>query len=124
MLDKLTSATLDFLSKECEDGSYKILKTDYIISSLPSSIKASEEGVADCINHLEDREYLKLKYSEDNTFCLSVLPKGRKHTEVAKEQKTILKKNNRYLKLTVIFAGIASFVGAMLAGVILRIIWG
>jgi hypothetical protein len=86
MLDKRSKSALRFFVEECSEGSYKILETEDIIKHLPKSFKADEVAVAQIAKYLENGEYISVKYSDDQQYCLCPLPFGRQFIENADQE--------------------------------------
>lgn len=115
MLDLRSKIVLKYLVKECNEGSYKVIDTDDIVLCLPKKVKPDREVVFQIIKHLENGEYLSVKYSDDEQYCLCPLPFGRQfieNDEIQTKNRKILKKlgmkNN-------IITFLCAFLGAFLA---------
>jgi len=113
MLDKQSTAVLKSLNKLCEGCTYKVVTSDEIIMNLSQKNLYDHDNIKEIVDFLEKQEYINLKFSEENTYCYSLLPKAR----ILLEQTN---KNSKVKKLclptvTYVFIMIASFVGCMLA---------
>ena len=102
MLDKKSTAVLKALNKLAINSAYKVVTTDEIIS------------------YLGKQEYINIKFSEENTYCYSLLPKARILLEQSDGKIKQTKPNMPFLNYVYIF--IASFVGTMLALIIFFLI--
>ena len=118
MLDKNTLATLNVLNKICVDETYKVVDYDNLINKLPRRIKVSNYSLNQNLEYLKTGGYIDVKYSENNTYCLSVLPKGRIVLEDGTREKKSLSRYNKLLLLTTFTSGIMAFLGAFLATMI------
>jgi len=124
MLDKATANVLSIVNEQCKDNNYIVMKDADITPKLNKKVKLTSEGIKDAIQYLAEREYIKLKYAEEGTFCLSILPKGRLFEENEKEERYHLSeekiRNVKFLLRVIFLSGLCAFVGAM-AGVIVMI---
>lgn len=123
MLDKVTSNVLNAINENCKDNSYVIIKSSDINMYLSQKKQLDNESIKETVDYLAEREYIKLKYSDEETYCLTMLPKGRLFSEDRKEQKRRLKKENKrnnifLLKISLV-SGIFAFLGALLANIII-----
>lgn len=115
MLDKKTSATLKILNAICEEGTYKVIDYNSLIEKFPARYKTTKEALEQNLDYLKTGQYIDIKYAENDTYCLSVLPKGRMILEDnSREAKSILWAN-KILVLSMITSGIMAFLGAFLA---------
>lgn len=98
MLDKRSKIALKYFVRECSEGSYKILETDDIIAHLPKKFKADPQVIAQIVKYLENGEYISVKYSDDQQYCLCPLPFGRQFIENA-DQEEKNKRQGRRVRL-------------------------
>jgi hypothetical protein len=123
MLDKTTAIVLNTINDQCKDNSYIVLKNEDITPGIPRKKRLDDEGVKETIDYLAEREYIKLKYSDEATYCLTILPKGRLYNEDRKEQKFRLKqenkRNNGFLIKIAFISAVFAFLGAMFANYLL-----
>ena len=113
MLDKKTTLVLKTLNKLSEGSAYKVVTAEEILSSLNAKSQFDIDSIKQIMEFLEKQEYITIKFSEDNTYCFSLSPKGR----ISLEQngpKAKQKKSN-FPILTYLFVMLASFVGSLLA---------
>ena len=113
MLDKKTTSVLKALNKLSEGSAYKVITADEILSNLSQKSQFDLEIIKQSIEFLEKQQYLNIKFSEENTYCYSLLPKAR----IYLEQETVkvkTRKNNQHV-MTYVYIMIASFIGTMLA---------
>ena len=113
MLDKKSISVLKVLNKLSMGSAYKVITCEEILTTLSQKSQYDIDSVKQIVDFLEKQEYINVKFSEDNTYCYSLLPKARIFLE-QEGKKTRTKKN--YLPIsTYIFVMIASFIGSMLA---------
>ena len=65
------------------------------------------------MDFLEKNEYINIKFSEENTYCYSLLPKAKIYLEQEETKSAPTKSNKDIMKY--IYIMIASFIGTMLA---------
>ena len=87
MLDIKSKLVLKILSKECPNGSFKIVESKDIISAMPSKYRVDIDGLDNILIYLERQEYISIKYDDDGVYCLCVLPYGNEILETEQTQK-------------------------------------
>ena len=97
MLDKRSEVLLRIINKECNEGSYKVIDVDDILRLMPNRFKVDLETINQLMNYLKSGDYISIKYSDNEVFCVSPLPRGRRMFELEKEERHLSKK--RYLVL-------------------------
>ena len=113
MLDKKTTSVLRTLNKLTEGSAYKVVTADEILSNISQKSQFDLETIKQSIEFLEKQQYINIKFSEENTYCYSLMPKARIY--LGQEiQKVATKKNTNNLMMYV-YMMIASFIGTMLA---------
>ena len=116
MLDKKTANVLSVVNDQCKDNNYIIIKNEDITPHLKKRNKLSNEEIKSSVNYLAEREYIQLKYAEEGTYCLTMLPKGRLFEEQQKEKYANLREEEiRHLKFLIkvgFISAIFSFLGA------------
>lgn len=113
MLDKKTTSVLKVLNKLAEGNAYKVSTGDEILSNLTQKSLYDLETIKQIIDFLEKQQYLNIKFSEENTYCYSLLPKARIYLE-QELTKTPNKKGSAPM-LPYVYSMLASFIGTMLA---------
>lgn len=119
MLDKLNSKLLKVLNEQCIGANYKVLEISDILIKM-KKFKLDEEGLKKNLEFLQERNFVDLKYFDENEICLSILPKGRVHNEEVEEEK---KEKIDYYKLAIISSlgsAIFAFLGGFLAFILLK----
>ncbi len=120
MIDTKSKLVLKILSKECDNGSYKIVEISDIIMALPRHFRMDTESVKHILTYLERQDMISIKYDDDGVYCLAVLPYG---FEVLENEKPILRKNevktNKNFKFLWIFLYfLAAFFGSAVGSLI------
>ena len=117
MLDKKSISVLRAMSKLAMGSAYKVVTTDEIMAILAQKSQYDNDSLKEIISFLEKQEYINIKFSEDNTYCYSILPKGSISLEQAETNlKSHKNKNNKFLPY--LFVTISSFIGTILALII------
>ncbi len=93
MLDKRSEALLRIINKECNEGSYRVLEVDDLIRLMPKKFKVDFDTISQLMGYLKTGEYISVKYSDNEVFCVSPLPRGRRIFEVEQEEKNSNKKS-------------------------------
>lgn len=115
MLDRKSFKVLKVLNSMCEEGTYKVIDYDSLIEQISSGKNTNKLALDQILEHLKIGQYVDIKYAENNTYCLSVLPKGRMIIEESINSSKTQHRSNLMLALTVVFSGIMAFAGAFLA---------
>lgn len=76
MLDTKSMLVLKILANGSSGGSYKIFESADIISALPKRFRTDCDGIRHILTHLEREDMISIKYDDDDTYCLAVLPYG------------------------------------------------
>lgn len=115
MLDVETTKIFSLLSEVAGDGRYKVITTKEIITLLPDNLKISEDAVRESVRLLSEKEFIKVKYEDDNEFCLCTLPKGRLFCENKNDEEVedFLRKKSYF---------VISFMGAFCGGALVALI--
>ena len=74
MLDRQLNAVLTVLN-DFSDGAYKIIDADEIIAKLSDSDRCTKVELSGIIRTLSDNDYIKVKYSTVDEYCLATLAK-------------------------------------------------
>jgi len=113
VLDKKTIAVLKVLNKLADGSAYKVITSEEVLISLTQKSQFDIDSIKQIIKFLEKQEYVSIKFSEENTYCYSLLPKARIYLE--QEQTKPKQKKNKFSIYCYIFVMLASFIGTMLA---------
>ena len=117
MLDKKSLTLLKVLNKLSVGTAYKVVTADELISTLSQKNLYNNDTIKDTLNFLEKQEYINIKFSEENTYCYSLLPKARIYLE--QEGSKNKNKTNKPPIYNYLFNMIASFIGTTLVMLIL-----
>lgn len=112
MLDKKSIALLKVLNKLTQNNTYKVVTGEELISYLPQKHLYDLDIIKSIFDFLEKQEYINIKFSEENTYCFSLLPKARVYLEQNTKTKT---KPQTTPVITYFYTMISSFIGSMLA---------
>jgi len=114
MLDKRSEALLRIINEECKEGSYKVLEVDDLIRSMPRKYKIDSEGIAQLMGYLSSGEYVSVKYGDEEVFCVSPLPRGRRIFEVEEDERKF-RKHIKFKHFLFFIVGAAIAFGITLA---------
>lgn len=93
MLDIKSKIVLKTLIRQCPGGSYKIVESRDIISSMPNKYKLDLDGLENILIYLERQECISIKYDDDGVYCLCVLPYGY---EILEKEQNKKRENNKF----------------------------
>lgn len=113
MLDKRCLALLKIINEQCADSGYKIFSIQELISLMPNHFGVDESVVYICIKTLTEREYISVKYQDEQEICLVPLVKGRLVFENAIDEKV---ERERAEKKYFIHSLLGGLIGAILGG--------
>lgn len=120
MLDKKTAVTLKILNAICDEDTYKVIDYNSLIEKFPIRYKVSKDALDQNLEYLKAGQYIDIKYAENDTYCLSVLPKGRMTLEDTGREKKSISRFNQMLVITTLSSGIMAFIGAFLAVILFK----
>ena len=113
MLDKKSNAVLKALNKLTEGATYKVITSEEIIANLTQKSQYDAESLKQIIDFLEKQDYINIKFSEENTYCYSILPKARIYLEQISGTGKSKKTANPIIAYA--YNALASFIGTFLA---------
>ena len=124
MLDTLSTQLLEKINDVCFDGNYKVLEKSDLINSM-SKHNIDVNSLENILKHLQARDFVNIKYSDEEVYCLALMPKGRLFDEKVKQAKSEQKKTKKMLTYVVLASLGSSFVGAFLAMLVFKLVfWG
>ncbi len=77
MLDKRCVLLLEYIDKECAEGGYKVFEVKELLAALPAEFGADAEELERCVLTLSAKEYINVKYIDEEEICLTPLSRGR-----------------------------------------------
>ena len=113
MLDKKSISVLKALNKLSNGTAYKVATSEEIIIVLNQKSQYDADTIRQTMDFLEKQEYIKIKFSEENTYCYSLLPKARIVLEQETGKNKAKQTPNKFLSY--LFVMLASFIGTILA---------
>ncbi len=113
MLDKKTIAVLKALNRLADGNAYKVITSEEVLMCLTQKSQFDVDSIKQIIAFLEKQEYVNIKFSEENTYCYSLLPKARIFLE--QETNKPKAKKTKFSYSLYVFVMLASFIGTMLA---------
>ena len=118
MLDKRSAKMMSALLQFCADGSYKIIEIRDLVKAMLPRYKFDADGISQVIKYLAGNEMIDVKYSDENVYCIAVLPKGRVYEESETKTKKSSTVGGWLIAILVSGCFFASFLGALVAGFI------
>ncbi|MBE7082952.1 MAG: hypothetical protein E7378_04725 [Clostridiales bacterium] len=122
MLDDRSKYVLNFLVKECNEGSYRVFDIGEILECLPKKYHADESLVKQCMQYLQKGDYIDIKYKDNKNYCVSPLPFAR---QILESESNFKQKTKKFFKigtmlyiLVFIFAFLGSFLAIIVYGLI------
>ena len=113
MLDKKSISVLKALNKLSNGTAYKVATSEEIIIVLNQKSQYDADTIRQTMDFLEKQEYITIKFSEENTYCYSLLPKARIVLEQETGKNKAKQTPNKFLSY--LFVMLASFIGTILA---------
>lgn len=120
MLDKRSLKLLDIINGECKGDGYKIFAFLDLSLMMPDELKLSAEEIKSSILTLKEREYISVKYADEEEVCVCPLPKGRLIFENRLDEEIEKQESARKYFL---YSSVGALVGGVLSGVITFIIF-
>lgn len=121
MLDSKSMLVLKILAKESVGGSYKIFESADLISALPKHYRTDSVGIRHILTHLERQDMISIKYDDDDTYCLAVLPYGNETIENEKPSRREKNRTALVAFLCFLFAFLGAILGVIVTYYLLRI---
>lgn len=113
MLDKKSLALLKTIISQT-DGGYKVFSIEELCLNMPKQLNLDANEFNDCVNLLKEKEFISVKYQDDNEICLLVLNKGRSLFENLSEEKKEKIKNSHKYYLSAFLGGFTGSISALL----------
>ena len=114
MLEKRCLALLEYLNKQCLKSGYKVFSIKELASIMPSYFNIDESGILECVVALKERDYISLKYFDEQEVCLCPSTKGRLVFENRLDDEIDKKRTQKRYFL---YSFLGGFSGALISGV-------
>ena len=108
-LDERTGALLERLEALCPGGGYHILEE----SDLAPCSEGEQTG--EMLSYLADCRFLEMRYAENGTYCLRILPAGRAYAAHVREQ---ARETRLRVRKTALYAFLGAFAGGLLGALL------
>lgn len=118
MIDKHAQKILSYINSQCEEGSYKVITNDDLISVFNKKYKPTQQEIAEFIEDLKQKKFIVVKYKDETSFLLTSTNSGK--TFSFSEEPGEFKLKGKYIALLISLSFTAGFLGSLLAGLILR----
>ena len=123
MLDERSKYVLNYLVKECNEGSYRVIDTSELISALPKKFKPDDSSVSLCMDYLEKGNYISIKYKDAKMYCVTPLPFARQILENESNEREKAKKFYKLGSLLYVLIFACAFLGSFLAIILYGLIF-
>ncbi len=122
MLDKRMTAVLQMLSEKV-GYSYKVVKKQSLVDSLPKKHKTNAETFNSVLTYLKENDYVVVKYQDKDDICLTLTVKAESYLQG--EQEVAVKSKIAFGQVWILFAGVfvAAFLGALAAVAIAKLLF-
>lgn len=123
MLEKYEKIVLNYINSNCKSGNFIVVTIDEIFSFLGVQSTVDKVQIKTAVANLFSSGFIRLKYDDGETFCVSTTEKGLNYKEqtFANDVQVVVKRNS--LVGWCVFASfVGGFVGAAIA-IFLSIIW-
>lgn len=80
---------LSCLAKECKPNQFSVIEKKDILSSFPKSSQIDEEELDEIMLSLERQAHIKIKYEDDNVYCLCLIKDDIEKREASPSFKNI-----------------------------------
>lgn len=125
MLNDNEKSVLNFINLNCKNESYAVFTCEDILTSFPAFLSADSNSVKNAINNLFLKGYIRLKYNDGTTFCVSTTEQGLNYKEEnAVDKQPSLLSLKAIVGWCVFSSFLGGFVGAITALFISRILGG
>ncbi len=123
MLDDRSKNLLNYLVKECNEGSYRVFDVKELINSLPKKYKPDDSAISLCMDYLEKGNYISIKYKDSKLYCISPLPFARQILENESNEQQKTKKMYKLGSFLYLLVFICAFLGSFLAIILYGLIF-
>lgn len=120
MLDKRCFALLEYVNSQCLNAGYKVFSLEQLIENMPVKLGVDKETITQCFKVLSEREYVSVKYIDDEEVCVSPLTEGRLFFEKRIEEKLAKARSE---KKCFFFGAMGGFLGGGLGSLAWVIIY-
>ena len=115
MNNQKLNSLLIFLTNECGLNKFTVIDKKDILSFFDKKIYIDENELESLVFTLERQGYIKIKYEDENVFCLSVLKES---------ENAIKKEREKFFSFSFfILCFLASFIGSFISTIISALIF-
>ena len=115
MLDERSKIILNYLAKECNEGSYRVIDVTDLVDALPARFKPDTSVVSLCMEYLEKGNYISIKYKDHKMYCVTPLPFAKQILENESNEKQKSKKLFKIGSLMYVLVFACAFLGTFVA---------
>ena len=118
MLDDRCDCLLDFINRECSEGSYRVFDPSELIAAFPAEYAVDSDGLFLMLDYLAERDYVVVKYRDGEAVCLAPLPKGRRYHEEKQEAGRREADQERFVRRSFWAGAAGGGLGGLLGGLL------
>lgn len=122
MLDNFTELLLKYLYSLNNKGEFELISLNEIETNLKAK-DFSRNKLISSLNYLRDKDYIKLRYAEDDEICYAILTNANIYIESLNQSKNINKRNNKKFILRIIFTFLSAFLGGLCGAMLVHFIF-
>lgn len=122
MLDNFTEKLLKYLYSINNNGEFELISLNEIEANIKTK-NFSKNKLISSLNYLRDKDYIKLRYAEDDEICYAILTNANIYLESLNQSKNINKRNNKKFILRIIFTFFSAFLGGLCGAVLVHFIF-
>jgi hypothetical protein len=124
MLDDRTDYLLNFINRECSEGTFRIFSPSELLAAFPKKYAVDTDGLLLIMGYLKEREFILVKYADEESICLTPLPKGRLYHEERASRKKDIFHERKILWVAFLGSILGGVIGHLLALVISPLVGG
>lgn len=122
MLDNFTELLLKYLYSLNNKGEFELISLNEIETNIKTK-DFSRNKLISSLNYLRDKDYIKLRYAEDDEICYAILTNANIYIESLNQSKNINKRNNKKFILRIIFTFLSAFLGGLCGALLMHFIF-
>lgn len=122
MLENNAKIILNYINSNCLNGKFVVLTIEEILSAFPMHLNVQKETVKNAIASLFQSGFIRLKYDDGFSFCVSSTEKGLNYKDEFIKESTPTFNKLELLGWCVFCSFLGAFLGAVIA-VFLSAIW-
>ena len=116
MLDSISLALLNVICVNTDAFYHKVFSIEFLLGEMPKELNVNKNAVIEGLTFLTERDYISVKYQDENEACVGITQKGRLVFENKIDQEIeTSQKARKYLLFAFLGSVIGSLIGALIA---------